>query len=336
MNQTTRVGIIGSGFAEKHVQALNQIQDVEIVAVCSRNEGTARNLINQSNGQNATYYAFDQYLGMLRSEKLDAVYISLPPFLHGEIEIACSEHVKGLFIEKPVALDLETAGKMLDSFQRAESIVSTGYMNRYRTNIQSAKSYFRNDPALLYNGAWCEDMPPPYWWRRRELSGGQLTEQCTHIIDAVRFLSGEIQQVQALSTRGFITDVEDYNVDDAMVMNFMLENGATGSLHTSCFTKSASHAAMGIYLTAASREKVYRFDSHACDLTIQHHSSRSEQIVSTDDPILLENQVFINALISGDSSKILSPFQDAIETLKVSLAADLSIQEKRNVKIAEL
>jgi len=336
MNQITRVAIIGSGFAEKHVQALNQIQDVELVAVCSRNEDTARNLINQSNGQNATYYKFDQYLEMLRSEKLDAVYISLPPFLHGEIEIACSEHVKGLFIEKPVALDLGTAGKMSDSFQRAESIVSTGYMNRYRTNIQSAKSYFRNDPALLYNGAWCEDMPPPYWWRRRELSGGQLTEQCTHIIDAIRFLSGEIQQVQAFSTRGFINDVEDYNVDDAMVMNFMLENGATGSLQTSCFTKSASHAAMGIYLTAASREKVYRFDSHACDLTIQHDSSRSEQIVSTDDPILLENQVFINALRTGNSSNILSPFEDAIETLKVSLAADLSIQEKRNVKIAEL
>lgn len=336
MNQTTRVAIIGSGFAEKHVQALNHIQDVELVAVCSRNEDTARNLINQSSSESTTYYKFDQYLEMLRSEKLDAVYISLPPFLHGEIEIACSEHVKGLFIEKPVALDLETAAKMSDSFQRAESIVSTGYMNRYRTNIQSAKSYFRNDPALLYNGAWCEDMPPPYWWRRRELSGGQLTEQCTHIIDAIRFLSGEIQQVQAFSTRGFITDVEDYNVDDAMVMNFMLENGATGSLQTSCFTKSASHAAMGIYLTAASREKVYRFDSHACDLTIQHDSSRSEQIVSTDDPILLENQVFINALRTGDSSNILSPFEDAIETLKVSLAADLSIQEKRNVKITEL
>ena len=336
MNQITRVAIIGSGFAEKHVQALNQIQDVELVAVCSRNEDTARNLINQSSSESTTYYKFDEYLKMLRSEKLDAVYISLPPFLHGEIEIACSEHVKGLFIEKPVALDLDTVGKMSDSFQRAESIVSTGYMNRYRTNIQSAKSYFNNDPALLYNGAWCEDMPPPYWWRRRELSGGQLTEQCTHIIDAIRFLSGEIQQVQAFSTRGFIKDVEDYNVDDAMVMNFMLENGATGSLQTSCFTKSPKHAAMGIYLTAASREKVYRFDSHACDLTIQHDSSRSEQITSTDDPILLENQVFINALRTGDSSNILSPFEDAIETLKVSLAADLSIKENRNVKIAEL
>ena len=336
MNQTIRVGIIGSGFAVKHVEALNQIEDVELVAVCSRNEVTAREIIEQSTSKDVTYYIFDEYLEMLRAEKLDAVYISLPPFLHGDIEIACAEHVKGLFIEKPVALELETAGKILDTFQRSESIVSTGYMNRYRANVLSAKSYFKDSPALLYNGAFCEDMPPPYWWRRRELSGGQLTEQCTHIIDAIRFLGGEIQQVQAMSTRGFITGVEDFNVDDAMVMNFLLENGATGSVQTSCFTKSANHAAMGVYLNAASREKVYRFQNHDCDLIIQHDASRSESIPSTENPILLENQVFINALRTGDTSNILSPFSDAIETLKVSLAADLAIKENRTVRVAEL
>lgn len=328
MNQVIRIGIIGSGFAESHVLALNQIQDVELAAVCSRNEDTARHLINQSVSKNTRYYPFDQYLKMLQSEKLDAVYVSLPPFLHGEIEIACAEHVRGLFIEKPVAINLDTAGKMLDCFQHTKSIVSTGYMNRYRTNIQSAKSYFHDHPALLYSGAWCEAMPPPYWWRRRELSGGQLTEQCTHLIDAIRFLSGEIQQVQALSTNGFINDVDGYNIDDAVVMNFQLESGGTGSIQTSCFTK--------IHLTAASREKVYRFDSQACNLTIQHDSTRSEQLPSTDEPILRENQVFINALRTDDSTSILSPFQDAIETLKVSLAADLSIQEKRNIIIAEI
>jgi hypothetical protein len=54
----------------------------------------------------------------------------------------------------------------------------------------------------------------------------------------------------------------------SMVINFLLENGAPGSVQTSCFTKSASHAAMGVYLNAASREKVYRFENHDCDLTI--------------------------------------------------------------------
>ena len=143
------------------LEALKQIDGAELVAVCSRNEDTARQLIALSGSDmvggakaEARYYAFDNYLEMLRQENLDAVYISLPPFLHGDLEIACSEHVKGVFIEKPVALNLETAAKMADAFQRAKSIVSVGYMNRYRANVQSAKTYFKHDPAVLYNGTW--------------------------------------------------------------------------------------------------------------------------------------------------------------------------------------
>ncbi len=336
MNNSLKIGIIGSGFASEHIKAINQIPHTELVAVCSRNQTTANEIIKLSSSQNTRYYPFEKYLHMLRSEKLDAIYISLPPFLHGQIEIACAEHVKGIFIEKPVALDLKTATDMSNAFQQAESIVSTGYMNRYRSNILSAKSYFTNHPPILFNGTFCGGMPTPYWWRQRKLSGGQLTEQCTHIIDTIRFISGEITEIQALATNGFINNINNYNVDDAIVMNFLTKNRATGSIQTSCFTKPSDNAAIGIHLTIANREKVYRFNTHACNLTIQHSSSSSETILSTEDPILLENQTFINALRTNDSSQILSPFQDAVETLKVSLAANLSIKEKRNIYISEL
>ena len=88
-----RIAFIGSGFAQQHMAALAQIPEAQIVAICSRNENTARQIIGKSE---INYYAFDNYLSMLKNEKLNAVYICLPPHLHGDIEFACAEQVKAV------------------------------------------------------------------------------------------------------------------------------------------------------------------------------------------------------------------------------------------------
>ena len=125
-------------------------------------------------------------------------------------------------------MNLDLAEKLSEQFQKAGNIVSVGYMNRYRQNLIQAKSRFDKDPAVLIRGGWCDFLT--YWWRRKEYSGGQLTEQCALVLDAIRYIVGEFDEIQAISTRGFINEVEDFNVDDAMIMNFKLKSGAIGSI----------------------------------------------------------------------------------------------------------
>ncbi len=328
-----QIGLIGSGFAAMHIKSLQRIADAEVVAICSRNKAASQKLIA---GKAINYYPFDDYLRMLRTEKLDAVYICLPPHLHGEIEIACAEHVKGLFIEKPIALSMDLAYRLQEHFDEAQTIDSVGYMNRYRQNFINARDYFSTNKPVLINAAWSDELPPPYWWRQRSMSGGQMTEQCTHIIDGIRYIAGDFEEVQAYSTKGFIDNVDDFNVDDAIVMNFRLKSGAIGSIQTSCFTHDHGGGAMGIYLNLASRDKTYRFTNHQMDLEVQSAQKKNQPYPSSEDALLLENQAFINALKTDSNEGILSPYTDAIESLKVSLAVDLSITEKRSVSLKEL
>lgn len=324
-----RIGFIGSGFAAKHIEALKEIPEAHVVAISSRNESKARELIQD---QAITYYSFDNYKAMLKKERLDAVYICLPPHLHGELELVCSEHVKGLLIEKPIALNLDLAHQLNEQFKKANNIVSVGYMNRYRKNILQAKEYFSKNPAILIRGGWCDLLPPPYWWRQRNMSGGQLTEQCTHILDSIRFIAGEFEEVQAYSTKGFIDDTEDFNVDDAMIMNFKLKNGTIGSIQTSCFSRDHGGGSMGIYMDFSSREKTYRFSEHQMNLNIQHSFENIEKLNSEENALLLENQAFLNALKNGHETGILSTYSDSIKSLKIGLAADLSIKESKSIK----
>ena len=57
------------------------------------------------------------------------------------------------------------------------------------------------------------------------------------------------------------------------------------------------------------------------------------KISSSVDAELLEDQVFIEAVKSKDTSRIRSTYSDAVKTLALTLAADESMRPGRVVKI---
>ena len=58
--------------------------------------------------------------------------------------------------------------------------------------------------------------------------------------------------------------------------------------------------------------------------------------VDKTEPSPTIDEVFVEAVRSGDASQISSPYSDAVKTLEISLAANLSAQEKRLVEISSL
>ena len=114
-----KIGIIGTGWVTGlHLDALKLIEGAEVVAIAGRNEDRAKELADPWKAK--TYV---DPLTMLQKESLDAAFILLPPHLHGELERACSEHVKGVLIEKPISQSFETAQAINGYFQQAGTIV---------------------------------------------------------------------------------------------------------------------------------------------------------------------------------------------------------------------
>ena len=195
-----KIGVIGTGWvAGLHLDALRQIEDAEVVAIAGRNETRAKELALPIGAK-----TYSEPLSMLRSESLDAVFILLPPHLHGDLERACSEHVKGVLIEKPISQSLETAHAVNESFKKAGTIVSVGYMNRYRQSVQKIRELFSQpeNEGILAHGWWTTQMPPPLWWRTFDHSGGQFVEQCTHLVDICRYTMGDIEEVSVAVVEG--------------------------------------------------------------------------------------------------------------------------------------
>ena len=113
-----RVGFIGSGgMADAHLKGLvaPQFEDIEIAAFCDV-------VLERAQGQADKYkehgaVAFSSPQQMLSDAGLDACYILLPPFAHGDAERACIEANVPFLVEKPVGNDLGLLRELRDEIQ---------------------------------------------------------------------------------------------------------------------------------------------------------------------------------------------------------------------------
>jgi predicted dehydrogenase len=332
-----RVALIGTGWvADKHLRAIHSLPDVRVVAIGGRNAAATAELAARAE---ARAYGFDDIDQMLKSERLDAVFVLLPPHLHGELEARLADYVPAVLIEKPVANDLDVARRVHERFQKAGTLVSVGFMCRYRKSVARAREVLAGSTGqpILINGSWVGEMPPPPWWRNRAQSGGQFVEQCTHLVDLARYFNGAVDEVSACSARGFVSEHPGYSVDDAAVVNVRFACGAVGNFTTGCFVQPGYASALGVALTLQLRTLQIELRSWNMDLRILRREGEVEALPSPEPDIFaVQNAAFFEAIRKKDPDLIRSSYADALETLKVGLAAERSLEMRRPVSPQEL
>jgi predicted dehydrogenase len=317
-----RIGFVGAGgIANHHMRTIAQIEEARMVAFCDVAEGKALAAASAYGGK-----AYARHQDMYEGEKLDAVYICLPPFAHDRQELDAIERGLPIFVEKPVATTLKKAREILSAAQARGIITAVGYHWRYMDTTQQAKTRLDDRPVGFALGSWTGGMPGVSWWRVLEQSGGQMVEQTTHIFDLARYLMGEVKSVHALARTGLMAGVENYSVHDASVANLSFASGAIASITSACLLSAGGQVGLDLYL----KDAVLRLDSRT--LTIEHPKGK-EILNLGNNPTLEEDRAFIQAVSSGDPSSIRSDYADAVKTLELTLATTRSAQEGRVVDL---
>jgi predicted dehydrogenase len=317
-----KLGFIGTGgMASAHMRNLTEdFEDVEFCAMCDISEDRAKQCAEEFGGN-----AYSDYRAMYDKEELDAVYICTPPFAHGEQErIACEQGI-AMFIEKPIHSELEPAIIINEYIEQSGVITSVGYHWRYGGNAQNAKAMLDAQPQVLGAlGYWMGGMPGTPWWRVRAQSGGQHVEQTTHIFDLARFLVGsDGKTVHGVAASGSMTDIENYDIDDISMVNIEFKNGAVANIVSACAMEGFGRVNLevftrGLVVTVGGANEVNR-GGETEPLSNEGGQDR--------------DRVFIDAVKSGDSSKILSPYSDALETLRIMLAASTSFRTGKAIDL---
>jgi len=319
---STRIGFVGTGgIANTHFDALSQLSEAQPVAFCDIDSERANRAAARFGGR-----AYTDWRAMLGAEPLDALYICLPPYAHDGIEIEAAHRGIHLFIEKPVARDLDYARRAEEAIRKAGIINMVGYHFRYYGAIERAKERLQGLPVLMVKGAWDGGMPGVPWWRQHALSGGQLVEQTTHIFDLARYLVGEVVEVFTFSQNNpalLHHPNGDVNVADVVCLKF--ENGAVGVITDT----NGLHAPGEVGLKVYTPERIVEV---SWGRMVETEPNRKEEHFSRDNPYLRESEAFLTAIRTGDRSLIRSDYSDGVRTLAVTLAADESARTRSHIK----
>lgn len=315
------IGVIGAGgIGAIHLKQLGKHPDVKVAAICDTNRKT-------SETQSAAYGAmsYTDAHEMLDKEQLDAIYVCIPPFCHGDLEETAAARGIHLMVEKPLGLDMETVRRKAESIAKSGIIAASGYCLRYMDTVAIAKQYLSDKKIAMIRAHYLTVPVNTPWWRKKELSGGQLVEQSTHTLDLVRYLGGEIVRLYANMGLLVMDDIPDLDIPDVGVIQFTLDNGAFGHMQTGFI--QFDHRT-GIELMG--RDFRVTLD----DTTLRIAEPDKETIYrSKTNFYQRETDAFVRAIQQNDRSLILASYEDGMKTLETTLAANASAASGQPVQL---
>lgn len=315
-----RVGFFGAGnIARVHLRCVADSGLADIVAICDGHFG--RELAAQYGAA-----AYDDLERMMDRERMDALFVCVPPFAHGRVEEMAAEMGVHLLVEKPLGLDLASVRQKANAIRAAGIAAASGYCLRYLDTAQVARSYLQSRSIALATGYYHTHAVDTPWWREKKKSGGQVVEQATHIVDWLRYLAGDIERVQAfMAARSAAAPRGDIN--DASTVNLAFASGAVGHV-SATFTQTDDR--FGVEILGEGfrlRMDMRELEITEGDTVTTHHPSV--------DCYAAQDHAFLSAVATGDHSLIRSTYEDAAKTLAVTLAANRSAESGGVVSLKE-
>jgi predicted dehydrogenase len=317
-----RVAVVGvGGIAAEHLKNLEENQEAELVAVCDINKASADKAAQQYNV--VAYTDFDR---LLDNEEIDALFLCVPPFAHGDMEEKAAARGIHLFVEKPVGLDMETVKRKAKAIRDSGIISGTGYCLRYLDTVAIAREYLQGKTIAMARAHRFGSLVTVPWWKEAAKSGGQLVEQTTHNLDLLIYLAGDVDKVSADMALRVMDDVPGIDIPDVYSVNLRFASGAVGHLDTSFVEQPDGRSSLEVI------GRGFRISLDGTSLTI---TEKDKTITYKSQVNFYKEQddAFIHAVNTGDASGILVPYEVAVRTLEVSLAAHRSSESGTSMLI---
>ena len=333
-NDRIAVALLGAGrIGQEHAKNLAALPQVDVVVVCDpRIEGAeaVRPLVRAKDVTPSPEEAVNR-------KDVDAVIICTPTDTHASLIEAAAETGKAVFCEKPVALDLTRTQQALATVAEKGVAFQIGFQRRFDSGYAEAKR--RIEAGVLgrldqFRTVGRDPAPPPKEYLAK--SGGLFLDQAIHEFDIARFLMGDVIEVSAWGTVRFHPDAEEFDDIDTATTLLRFASGALGVVENSrraVYGYDIVTEVFGengkILVQAEPKTPLREYNKEGYRLDHYHF------FMDRFGPAFrAELEAFFQAVSNG---KPPSPGpSDALESLKIALAATRSLKEGRSVKLTEI
>lgn len=230
-----RFAVVGCGhIGKRHAEMVVRDPGAELVALCDIRP-------KEELGIEAYPVAFfSDVTSLLQSGlDIDVINICVPNGLHAELAIQAIESGHHVVIEKPMALQVQDAERVLQTSLKYQKEVFCVMQNRYSPPSVWIKQMIDSGRLgkiylVQLNCFWNRDeryYKPGGWHGDACLDGGTLFTQFSHFIDIMYWLFGDIQHIQARFADFNHQQLTDF--EDSGLVTFEFVNGGMGCLNYS-------------------------------------------------------------------------------------------------------
>jgi myo-inositol 2-dehydrogenase/D-chiro-inositol 1-dehydrogenase/scyllo-inositol 2-dehydrogenase (NAD+) len=183
---------------------------------------------------------FDTLEIALEKADFDAVIITTPTPTHLPLTALAAEYKKHVFLEKPMALNLQECDEINKVTAQNSVILQLGFMRRFDPEFVAAAQRIEageiGQPMMIKSNTHGPGLPPP-WARDLRTSNGMLAEVNSHDWDTTRWLMGSNHQrvyTEVANFKGAANNVDAPNFYDNVLVNIKFESGGLGQISGIC------------------------------------------------------------------------------------------------------
>ena len=329
---------VGCGrVAFHHKDMIESIPEYAVKAVCDLDENKARNLSNEFNCK-----SYKNYREMLKSEDIDLLVLATPTgaHFHHAIDILETKPIN-IVLEKPMVLNVSHG---LELHKKAKSLgvnIFPVYQNRFNKAVQFVKNAIKENELgeirlATVRVRWCR--PQRYYdlasWRGTySMDGGAYVNQGIHFIDILRFLGGEVTEVNSSFGRlGANPEAEDTGLS---MLKF--QNGAMGAIE---ITMSARPKDFEASVSIIGSKGMAELGGVCTNKLVQYSPNPQEESLQSENvPIsygLGHKELFrkiAKSLLEQEPLPI--EFSDGLETIKLLHTLYRSNEEQKWIKTTD-
>jgi len=223
------VGILGAGnFAATTIlPVLKELKkECKVLGIAS-SKGLSAESLAKSFKLNNKYSTEED---ILNAEEIDAVLILTPHYNHSELVIKALNKGKAVYVEKPLALDMQSITDIEESIYRSQNPkLFIGFNRRFSKSTQFIKQKLINSPANSINLRF--SVPPldrDHWTNIKEIGGGRIVGEAVHGIDLACYLFDSLPQ--SISASAPVDKTNNMAKDNQVFLNINFTNGSHASL----------------------------------------------------------------------------------------------------------
>ena len=259
-----------------------------------------------------------------------AVIISNPTALHLEVAIPAALQGCHIFMEKPISHSLAGVDSLQKALHHNGGKLLTGFQFRFHPGLHTIRNLLTLGVigrVISAHAHWGEYLPAWHPWEdyrqgysaRADLGGGVVLTLC-HPLDYLRWLLGEVSQVQAMT--GKLSNL-DLSVEDTAQISLRFISGALGSVYLDYIQRPATHR-----LEIIGDQGSIRWDNATGNVQLYRQPDRTWRTIALPtgferNDLFLELMVHFLEIVQGKAEPVCN-LEDGIRALELALAVHQS------------